>query len=78
MLRYQPYVASCNTPAARVYNAMRQAVMEVTGISRLQACVADVEQIMPLALARTFYELVLPIGSRVSRNASICHRKNYS
>jgi len=72
MQNYQLYVAPCNTPAASAYNAIRQAVMGVIGTERSQACVAVVEQIMPLALARVFYEYILPVGSRVSSNGSIC------
>ena len=72
MQNYQLYVASCSTPAASAYNVIRQTAMGVIGTERSQACVAVVEQIMPLALARVFYEYILPVGSRVSSNASIC------
>jgi len=64
MQKYQLSVASCYTPAASAYNAIRQDVMGVIGTERSQACVAAVEQIMPLALARVFYEYILPVGSR--------------
>lgn len=72
MQNYQLSVASCNTLAASAYNAIRRDVMGVIGTERSQACVAAVERIMPLALARVFYEYILPVGSRVSSNASIC------